>query len=74
MRGEWMCRHWGRLIQAPVSTHVIDKGMPTFGLLADVLVAKFMDHLPWYSQEHICERGGTVIARTALAGRGYPAA
>jgi transposase len=31
-----------------VQAHVIDKGIPTAGLLAHVLVAKFMDHLPLY--------------------------
>ena len=39
------------LVQAPVAPHVIDKGMPTTGLLAQVLVAKFLDHLPLYRQE-----------------------
>jgi transposase len=29
-----------------VDAHVIDKGIPTTGLLAQVLVAKFADHLP----------------------------
>lgn len=27
---------------------IIDKGIPTTGLLAQVLVAKFADHLPLY--------------------------
>ena len=57
VRGKWACRHCERLIQAPVPAHVIDKGIPTAGLLAYVLVAKFMDHLPLYRQEHIFERG-----------------
>jgi transposase len=56
VRGKWACRHCERLIQAPVPAHVIDKGIPTAGLLAHVLVAKFMDHLPLYRQEHIFER------------------
>ncbi|QHF38576.1 hypothetical protein PspS34_10015 [Pseudomonas sp. S34] len=33
-------------IQAPVPAHVIDKGLPTAGLLAHVMMAKFADHLP----------------------------
>ena len=36
--------------QAPVEAHVIDKGIPTTGLLAQVLVAKYADHLPLYRQ------------------------
>ena len=38
-------------MQAPVPAQVIDKGMPTAGLLAQVLVAKYADHLPLYRQE-----------------------
>ena len=31
--------------------HVIDKGIPTAGLLAQVLIAKYFDHAPLYRQE-----------------------
>src|ERR1700749_4801807 len=51
MRGKWVCRRCERLIQAPVPPHVIDKGIPTAGLLAQVLIAKYLDHLPLYRQE-----------------------
>jgi transposase len=34
-----------------VAPHIIDKGIPTAGLLAQVLVAKFLDHMPLYRQE-----------------------
>jgi hypothetical protein len=54
-------------VQAPVPAHVIDKGIPTAGLLAQVLVAKFLDHLPLYRQERIFERAGLLIARSTLA-------
>jgi transposase len=47
--------------------HIIDKGIPTTGLLAQVLVAKFLDHLPLYRQERIFERAGLPIARSTLA-------
>lgn len=67
VRGKWTCRRCEKLIQAPVPAHVIDKGIPTAGLLAHLLVAKFMDHLPLYRQEHIFERAGMVIARSTLA-------
>ena len=46
---------------------VIDKGIPTSGLLAHVLVAKFGDHLPLYRQETIFERAGYAIPRSTLA-------
>jgi transposase len=54
------------LTQAPVPAHVIDKGIPTAGLLAQVLVAKYADHLPLYRQESIFGRAGLAIARSTL--------
>jgi hypothetical protein len=41
IRGKWACKACETLIQAPVPPHVIDKGIPTTGLLAQVLVAKY---------------------------------
>jgi transposase len=72
IRGKWVCkccsqRGEGRIVQAPVAPHVIDKGLPTTGLLAQVLVAKYLDHLPLYRQEAIFERAGHLIARSTLA-------
>ena len=46
---------------------VIDKGIPTAGLLAHVLVAKHSDHLPLYRQEAIFGRAGLAIPRSTLA-------
>jgi transposase len=67
VRGKWACAHCQKLVQAPVAAHIIDKGIPTAGLLAQVLVAKFLDHLPLYRQEHIFKRAGMAIARSTLA-------
>ena len=67
VRGKWICACCEKLVQAPVAPHVIDKGIPTTGLLAQVLVAKFLDHLPLYRQERIFERAGLAIARSTLA-------
>ena len=67
VRGKWACALCQKLVQAPVAAHVIDKGIPTAGLLAHVLVAKFLDHLPLYRQERIFERAGMAIARSTLA-------
>jgi transposase len=67
VRGKWACVHCQKLVQAPVPAHVIDKGIPTAGLLAQVLVAKFLDHLPLYREERIFERAGMLIARSTLA-------
>jgi transposase len=67
VRGKWVCGCCEKLVQAPVAAHVIDKGLPTTGLLAQVLVAKYLDHLPLYRQEAIFERAGMAIARSTLA-------
>ncbi|MEX5591434.1 IS66 family transposase [Pseudomonas orientalis] len=67
VRGKWACRQCETLTQAPVPPQVIDKGIPTAGLLAQVMVAKFADHLPLYRQEKIFGRAGLAIPRSTLA-------
>ena len=66
VRGKWACRGCETLIQAPAPAQVIDKGIPTAGLLAHVMVAKFADHLPLYRQEKIFGRAGLAIPRSTL--------
>ncbi|MEH6707080.1 MAG: IS66 family transposase [Alloalcanivorax venustensis] len=67
IRGKWACDQCETLIQAPVPAQVIDKGIPTAGLLAQVVVAKYADHLPLYRQERIFGRAGLTIPRSTLA-------
>ena len=67
VRGKWACSKCQTLTQAPVPAQIIDKGLPTSGLLAQVLVAKYADHLPLYRQETIFGRSGYAIARSTLA-------
>ncbi|MDP4772926.1 MAG: IS66 family transposase [Limnohabitans sp.] len=67
VRGKWACSKCQTLTQAPVPAQIIDKGLPTSGLLAQVLVAKYADHLPLYRQESIFGRSGYPIARSTLA-------
>lgn len=67
VRGKWACSECQTLTQAPVPAQIIDKGLPTSGLLAQVLVAKYSDHLPLYRQETIFGRSGYAIARSTLA-------
>jgi transposase len=66
VRGKWACAACRTLVQAPVPAAVIDKGIPTAGLLAQVLVAKHADHLPLYRQEAIFGRAGLAIPRATL--------
>ena len=67
IRGKWACAQCETITQVPVDAHVIDKGIPTAGLLAHVLVAKYADHLPLNRQESIFGRAGLAIPRSTLA-------
>lgn len=67
IRGKWVCDDCETLLQAPVPAQIIDKGIPTAGLLAHVMIAKFANHLPLYRQESIFGRAGLAIPRSTLA-------
>jgi len=67
VRGKWVCACCKTLKQQPVDAHIIDKGLATTGLLAQVLVAKYADHLPLYRQEGIYARAGVPLSRSTLA-------
>lgn len=67
IRGKWTCVQCQSLVQEPVPAHIIDKGLPTAGLLGQVLVAKYADHLPLYRQETIFARAGMALSRSTLA-------
>ena len=67
VRGKWACGACQKLVQAPIPAQIIDKGIPTSNLLADVLVAKYGDHLPLYRLEDIYARAGVPLPRSTLA-------
>lgn len=67
IRGKWACTDCKTLTQAPVPAQIIDKGIATSGLLAQVLVSKYADHLPLYRQESIFARAGVDLPRSTLA-------
>jgi transposase len=67
IRGKWVCKCCQQLVQEPVEPQIIDKGVPTAGLLAHTLVARFVDHLPYYRQEQINARSGVHTPRSTLA-------
>lgn len=66
IRGKWVCDECETLIQAPVPAHVIDKGMATTNLLAQVLINKFADHLPLYRQEQMFDRTGYKLSASTM--------
>jgi transposase len=67
IRGKWACKCCQTLVQEPVEPHVIDKGMPTAGLVAHTTVSRFVDHIPYYRQEQINARSGVHTPRSTLA-------
>jgi transposase len=55
------------IIQAPAPARLIEGGLPTEALVADVVVSKHADHLPLYRQSQILARRGVRIERSTLA-------
>ena len=58
-RPKYACRRCsGAVAQAHAPEHVVPGGLPTEALIAQVIVAKFGDHLPFYRQAEIYARQG----------------
>jgi transposase len=53
--------------QAPAPAHLIEAGLPTEALLAQVIVSKYSEHLPLYRQAQVFARHGVPIERSTLA-------
>jgi transposase len=54
-------------VQAPAPPRLIEGGLPTDALVAQVLVSKYADHLPLYRQAQIFARQSVVLDRSTLA-------
>ncbi|HEV2099280.1 MAG TPA: IS66 family transposase [Stellaceae bacterium] len=67
IRPKLSCRCCQRIIQAPAPDLPIEKGRPGPGLVADVVVSKYLDGLPLYRQSAILAREGIAIERASLA-------
>jgi transposase len=76
VRPKYACRNCERtgaddvagIVQAPAPAHLIEGGLPTEAMVADVVVSKYADHLPLYRQAQILARQGVTIERATLAG------
>lgn len=55
------------IVQAPTPARIVEGGIPTEALIAQVLVAKYADHLPLYRQAQIYARQGIQLDRSTLA-------
>lgn len=67
VRGKWACNSCESIKQAPMPAQIIDKGIPTAGLLAHVIVSKHGDHLPLHRQQQIFERAGVTLPTSTLS-------
>lgn len=67
IRGKWACKCCQKLVQEPAEPQIIDKGMPTAGLIAHTLVSRYVDHMPYYRQERVNARSGVHTPRSTLA-------
>jgi hypothetical protein len=52
--------------QAHAPEHVVPGGLPTEALIAQIIVSKFGDHLPFYRQSEIYARQGIHLDRATL--------
>ena len=67
IRPQYACRVCETIKAAPIPPAVIDGGLAAVGLLAWVLINKFLDHLPLYRLEQIAARDGVTLSRSTLA-------
>ena len=67
IRPKLACGSCARIVQMPAPSRPIERGLPTAGLLAQVVSAKYADHCPLYRQEGIYRRSGVELPRAMLA-------
>ncbi len=64
---KWACKPCqGKVVQSELPQKPIERGLAGPGLLAQVVVSKFADHLPLYRQAEIFARQGFDVARSTL--------
>jgi transposase len=66
VRKKYAAKEPERIITASLPSRPIDKGIPAPGLLAQILIDKYVDHLPLYRQQQRFIREGVRIAESTL--------
>lgn len=67
-RPKYACRACeGTVVQAPAAGHVVESGLPSEALVAQVVVSKYADQVPLYRQAQIYARQGIDLDRATLA-------
>ena len=67
IRPKLSCRACETIVQAPMPSLPIERGLPGPGLLAHIAIAKFCDHLPLHRQSAIYAREGVELDRALMA-------
>jgi len=66
-RPKYAYRNRDGVIQAPAPAHIIESGIPSEALLAQIAVSKYADGLPLYRQEAIYARDRVELSRSLMA-------
>lgn len=61
------CRRCESMVQKPMPSLPVERGRPSAGLLAHILVSKYCDHMPLYRQAGIYARDGVDLDRAVMA-------
>ena len=67
IRPKYAYKEPAAILQAPAPEHIVEAGLPTEALLAQVAVSKYADGLPLYRQEAIYGRDGVELSRSLMA-------
>src|SRR4051794_2665238 len=67
VRPKLSCRGCETIVQPPMPSLPIERGLPGPGLVAHVAVAKFADHIPLHRQATMYAREGVELDRATLA-------
>jgi len=68
IRAKLSCRACDTVVAAPAPDHAIARGRAGAGLLAHIVVSKYVDHLPLYRQAEIFARDGVSLKTSTLSG------
>jgi transposase len=67
IRPQYACRPCEKVSAAPIPPALIDGGLAAPGLLAWVVIGKYLDHLPLYRLEQIAARDQVTLSRSTMA-------
>jgi transposase len=67
VRPKLSCRACETIVQAPMPSLPIERGLPGPGLLAHIAISKFCDHQPLHRQSAIYAREGVELDRALMA-------